>query len=127
MRRTLILTLAVLTCAVAICAASMLALNGTVEEAERLQSMAVLAANERRTADAKTLVVRLADFWDSRAGLMEMLASHDALHDVDAAIAEAQICLECEDHDDFLRTMSTVRAGLEHLKDEEALRLSNLY
>lgn len=121
------MTLAVLTCAVAICAASMLALNGTVEEAERLQSMAVLAANERRTADAKTLVVRLADFWDSRAGLMEMLASHDALHDVDAAIAEAQICLECEDHDDFLRTMSTVRAGLEHLKDEEALRLSNLY
>ena len=53
--------------------------------------------------------------------------NHDALHDVDAAIAEAQICLECEDHDDFLRTMSTVRAGLEHLKDEEALRLANLY
>ena len=127
MKRALILTLAVLIVALAVCWASQAALNGTVEEAERLQSLAVLAAQERRTADAKTLVVRLAEFWAGKANLMEMLASHDALHDVDAAIAEAQICLECRDHDDFLRTMSTVRAGLEHLKDEEALRLANLY
>ena len=127
MKRTLILTLAVLVCALAVCTASLLALNGTVEEAQRLQSLAVLAASERRTADAKTHLAALAALWADRAGMLEMLASHDALHDVDAAIAEAQICLECEDHDDFLRTMSTVRAGLEHLKDEEALRLSNLY
>ena len=127
MKRALILTLAVLIVALAVCWASQAALNGAVEEAERLQSLAVLAAQERRTADAKTLVVRLAEFWAGKANLMEMLASHDALHDVDAAIAEAQICLECEDHDDFLRTMSTVRAGLEHLKDEEAVRWGNLY
>ena len=127
MKRTLILTLAVLACALAVCAASLAALNDTVDRAERMQSQAVLAANEHRMADAKTLMASLAEFWSDRAGLMEVLASHDALHDVDAAIAEAQICLECEDHDDFLRTMSTVRAGLTHLKDEEALRLSNLY
>lgn len=127
MKRTLILTLAVLVAALAVCAASLAALNGVVDEAERLQSLAVLAAQEGRTDDAKSLLVALAEHWRERAGLMELLASHDALHDVDAAIAEAQICLECDDHDDFLRTMSALRAGLEHLKDEEALRLSNLY
>ena len=127
MKRTLILTLAVLVAALAVCAASLAALNGVVDEAERLQSLAVLAAQEGRTDDAKSLLVALAEHWRERAGLMELLASHDALHDVDAAIAEAQICLECDDHDDFLRTLSAVRAGLEHLKDEEALRLSNLY
>ncbi|MBR1820472.1 MAG: DUF4363 family protein [Clostridia bacterium] len=127
MRRTLILTLAVLICALAVCAASMLALNGIVDEAERLQSLAVLAANEARTADAKTLLLELAELWESKSGMLEMLSAHEAVHDVSATLAEAQICLECEDHDDFLRTMSTARAGLEHLKDEEALRLSNLY
>ena len=127
MKRTLILTLAVLAAALAVCWASQAALNGAVDEAERLQSLAVMAAEEKRFSDAKSLMVQLAKHWAGRATLMEMLASHDALHDVDAAIAEAQICLECADHDDFLRTMSTVRAGLEHLKDEEALRLANLY
>ncbi len=127
MKRTLILTLAVLAAALAVCWASQAALDGAVDEAQRLQSLAVLAVEERRFSDAKSLMVALAEHWAGRATLMEMLASHDALHDVDAAIAEAQICLECADHDDFLRTMSTVRAGLEHLKDEEALRLANLY
>lgn len=127
MKRTLILTLAVLAAALAVCWASQAALDGAVDEAQRLQSLAVLAVKEQRFSDAKTLMVALAEHWAGQATLMEMLASHDALHDVDAAIAEAQICLECADHDDFLRTMSTVRAGLEHLKDEEALRLANLY
>ena len=127
MKRTLILTLAVLAVALLVCALSQRALDGAVDEAERLQSLAVLAATERRTADAKTYLGELAALWDEHAALLEMLASHDALHDVGAALAEAQICLECEDHDDFLRTMSTVAMGLEHLKDEEAVRLSNLY
>ena len=127
MRRTLILTLAVLVLALLVCSGSLLALNDTVDEAERLQSLAVLAANENAFSEAKEHVAALAKFWDERAALMEMLASHDALHDVDAAIAQAQICLECEDHDDFLRSMADVSAGLTHLKDEEALRWSNLY
>lgn len=127
MKRTLAVTLAVLALALGVCAASQRVLNGAVDEAERLQSLAVLAAEERRFSDAKTLVEALASFWKERSKALEMLAGHDALHDVDTAIAEAQICLECEDRDDFLRTMSDVRMGLEHLKDEEALRLSNLY
>ena len=127
MRRTLILTLAVLACALAVCALSQATLNDTVEQARQLRAEALLAENGGDVERAGALLSQLAQLWQDRAGLLEKLASHDALHDVDAAIAEAQICLECEDHDDFLRTMSTVRAGLEHLKDEEALRLSNLY
>jgi hypothetical protein len=73
------------------------------------------------------LLAQLAQLWQDRAGLLEKLASHDALHDVDTAIAEAKICLECRDHDDFLRTMSAVEMGLTHLKDEEAVRWENLY
>jgi len=127
LKRTLMVTLLVLAAALAVCAVCQRALDDAVEEAERLQSLAVLAANEQRFSDAKTLMGALAEFWQERSRFLEMLAGHDALHDVASAIAEAQICLECEDHDDFLRTMSIVHMGLEHLKDEEAVSLMNLY
>ena len=127
MKRTLILTLAVLLGALALCVASLRYVNRSVDEAERLQNLAVLAVQEGRADEAKALMVALAGFWDDRAFLMETVACHDALHDVGAAIAEARICLECEDHDDFLRTMSSVDMGLRHLRDEEAVSLSNLY
>ena len=127
MRRTLILTLAVLACALAVCWAAQATLNGTVEQARRLHAQALLAENTGDRERARELLVQLAQLWQDRAGALEMLASHDALHDVSAAIAEAKICLECRDHDDFLRTMSTVEMGLGHLKDEEAVRWENLY
>jgi len=127
MRRTLILTLAVLSCALAVCALSRAALNNTVEQARQLHAQALLAENSGDAARADDLLAQLAQLWHDRAGLLEMLASHDALHDVSSAIAEAKICLECRDHDDYLRTMSTVKMGLEHLRDEEAVRWENLY
>lgn len=127
MRRTMVVTAAVLACALAVCFLSMGTLSHAVSGAGRLVSQAVLAAQEGRTAQAKSLMVELAEFWKARSGLLEMIASHDALHEVDAAVAEAQICLECRDHDDFLRTMSNARMALQHLWDEEVLSWANLY
>ena len=127
MRRMLIVTLAVLAASIALCAACQAVLNGAVDRADALRSAAVLAAQEHRIADAKSLVLELAQYWKDRSAALELLASHDALHEVQSSIAEAQICLECEDRDDFLRTMSQTAQGLAHLRDEEALRLSNLY
>lgn len=127
MRRTLILTLAVLAAALSVCAGSLLALNDTVDRADALRSLAVLAVEEGAPSQAKARMVALAGLWEERAPLLQTLADHDALHEVSSAIAEAQICLECEDHDDFLRTMSGVAAALNHLKDEEAVCWSNLY
>ena len=127
MRRTLILTLAVLFCAAAACTASLVILNGTVDGARELGSLAVLAANEGRRDEARERMVHLADYWRDREGLLELMASHDALHEVGAAVAQAVICLECEDHDDFLRTMCDVDMALGHLRDEEALSWENLY
>lgn len=127
MKRTLIAMLAVLAISLALCAAAMALLNDAVDEAQALRSQAVLAVEERRAGDAKTLLLRLAEDWTARGPLLEMLASHDALHEVQSAIAEAQVCLECEDRDDFLRMMSSLDGALKHLSDAEALRWSNLY
>ena len=127
MRRTLILTLTVLACALALCGYALYALNDTVDQAVQLHSHAMLAADGGDGDRAGALLVQLAQLWKDRAGQMEMIANHDALHDVAAAIAEAQICLKCRDRDDFLRVMSNLLSGLEHLKDDEAVRWENLY
>ena len=127
MKRTLILTLSVLAAALIACTASYFILNATVDRAGQLQSLAVLDVQEGRPLRAAERMVALAEYWRDRAPLLETLASHDALHEVTTAIAEARICLECDDHDDFLRTMSLVGAGLEHLRDEASIRWSNLY
>ena len=60
-------------------------------------------------------------------GLMEMLSHHDALEEIDASLAEAAVCLESGDRDDFLRLMVTVDHALQRLREEEALSWSNIY
>ena len=127
MRRTLILTLAVLALALAVCALGTRLLDDTVAEAERLRSAAMLAEHDGEADRAAELLVQLAELWKRKSNALEMLASHDDLHAVATGNAEAQICLECRDHDDFLRTLAVVGADLEHICDVEALRLSNLY
>lgn len=127
MRRALIVTAAVLACALAVCAASQAALDGAVSHALSLHGQALEAAEAGQSDRAGALLFELARSWDERGKTLEKLVGHDALHEVTAALAEARICLACDDHDDFLRTMSTARMALEHLRDEEALSWENLY
>ena len=126
MKRTLILTLCVLAASLAVCLWGGRTLDRAIREAEALRSAAVLAAETGEGDRAKELMLRLAELWRERNDAMEMLASHDALHEVTTGILEAQICLECGDHDDFLRNMAVMGEALGHLRDEQAFRLSNL-
>lgn len=127
MRRVLILTLAVFLVSMAICTTSLLTLNSIIDEARELRSEAVLSVENNDVRHAKEVMVELAMLWKEKAGILEFITSHDALHEVKTGIIEAQICLECDDHDDFLRNISLVGEGLEHIFDVEALRFSNLY
>ena len=127
MRRAMIVTAAVLVCALAACALSQAALNRAVSRATALHARVLEAAESDQPGRARALLGELAAFWEDRVPTLEKLVSHDALHDVTAALAEARICLACDDRDDFLRTMSTAKLGLEHLHDEEALSWQNLY
>lgn len=121
------MTLMVLACAALVCAGSLMALNHTVDAARRLQGLAAQAAGAGDMDRAGALLGQLEDFWRGRAVLMELLASHDDLHDVDTAIADARICLALKERGDFLRSLSAVDMGLLHLRDEEAVRWENLY
>lgn len=79
----------------------------------------VIAAREGLTA--------LANLWAQRATLLEMLCAHDDLHEVKERIIQAQICISYTDMEDFYANVSLIGEALEHIRDGEALRLSNLY
>lgn len=127
MRRTLLLTACVLIVSLSICTISLLTLTQILDQARALRSEAILAVEEDNPTRAAEIMVELAELWKEKENLLEVLTSHDALHEVKTGIIEAQICLECGDHDDFLRTISVVGEGLEHISDVEAISVSNLY
>ena len=127
MRRMLVLAIVVLAGALGVMTAATSTLNRAVDRASDLGSEAVLAAQEGRPDRAEEMVTALAEHWRACTPALEVIADHDALHEVQTGIAEARICLECDDHDDFLRCMAVVDGALAHLRDEEALSLANLY
>ena len=127
MRRTLILTVAVLACAVTLCVVAQAALNDAVDAALSIEQRAFAAADTGRLDDAVALAGSLDDLWRAKAHLLELTVSHDALRDVAETIADARIRLRYGDTDDFLCAMSAVETRLTRLRDEEALRWENLY
>lgn len=127
MRRTIIITSSVLIISLCICAFTCIFLGDVIEKARYLHNEAVYCVESEDTVQAKELMVELAALWREKEPVLEIITSHDAIHEVKLGIIEAQICLECGDHDDFLRTISIVGEGLEHMRSTEALSFSNLY
>ena len=127
MKRTLTLTLAVLFFALAVCTGGSIFLRDVIGKVRHLHNEAVRCVEADDIASAKQLMVEMAVLWRRKEPFLEVITSHDAIHEVKLGIIEAQICLECGDHDDFLRTISIAGEGLEHMESVEMLSLSNLY
>ena len=127
MRRTALLTLMMLALALGVGLGAASYTRAAVDAAMDLGSRAVLAMESGQPDEAADLLHALARLWREKSPVLERFTSHDALHEVASGILEAQICLDCGDHDDFLRTMAVMNGGLEHLRDTEALSWENLY
>ena len=127
MRRTLILTLSVLILALSVCTFTSVFMDNVVDQVRYLNNEAVRYVESGETDKAKEIMVEMATLWREKESILEVITSHDAIHEVKLGIIEAQICLECDDHDDFLRTISIAGEGLEHMLSTEILSLSNLY
>lgn len=127
MRRTLVITLCVLVLALSICTGCSLFLKNVIGDVRHLHNEAVRYVESGNPEKARELMIQMATLWREKEPILEILTSHDAIHEVKLGIIEAQICLECGDHDDFLRTISIAGEGLEHMRSVEMLSLSNLY
>ena len=126
MRRTLILTLAVLICAGAVCAVGARAVGIAVDGAQALTGQALTAVRLGRTGEAQARLDQLARWWQQRRGTLETLVSHDDLNEVAGAILEARVRLERGDGEECLRLLRLMGQTLSRIRAAEALSLGNI-
>ena len=127
MKRLAIQTAAVLTVCLIVCTVSLIGLNRTLDEAHDMATVIYAAMENGKKDEAREQLVALATFWDDRAAVLELLCSHDDLHEVKEHIIQARICIDYKDPEEFYSAVALIGEGIEHIRDEEALSLSNLY
>lgn len=125
MRRLTILLCAVLTICTGICVANQALINPVLDEAHRLATEARMAMERGDPDGARESVVALATVWKERGAIMEVFCDHEDLHSVKECIIQAGICLEA-DMEDFYAFISLAGEGIEHIREEEAVRGLNL-
>lgn len=127
MKRLAIIISVVLALSLSICVASMHVLNGILDTAHELSTNIFVAMEAGDITAAREGLVALATLWDEKSTLMEMLCAHDDLHEVKERIIQAEICIEYTDMEDFYSAVALIGEGVEHIRDQEALTLTNLY
>lgn len=126
MLKNLIAALTVIVLSIGICAFSM---GWTKKVADEIDEMRMEAANMAEAGDtegARAQLSRMAESWSRHERVMEILASHEQLHDITELIIESDANLYAGDGDDFVRSMALLGEAVRHLYEEERLTLTNV-
>lgn len=127
MKATRIALCAVLAASLALCAASMIYQFHVLDDLEQRCDRAVECVRADDTGGAARVVADLRERFRKDSKILEMLSSHDDLHEADVSIVNAAVALECEDKDDALQALCALSETLEHLRAHESFSFSNLY
>lgn len=127
MKRLIVTTAIVLALSLGLCTWSLVTLNGILDEAHGYTVRVFTLMEKGNVTAAREGLVALANLWDERMTLMEILCAHDDLHEVKERIIQAEICISYTDMEDFYASVSLIGEAIEHIRDGEALRLTNLY
>lgn len=127
MKKLAFITAGVFILCIALCTWSLTALNGILDEAHWYTVEVFAQMEQGNVTAAREGLVALANLWQDKETLLELLCAHDDLHEVKERIIEAEICISYTDMEDFYASISLIGEAIEHIKDGEALRLTNLY
>ena len=117
---------AVLAAALGICLFSMWAQYKVLDTMDHLCGQAMTHVIAEDISGAMEYTHALNTTVEKHTRFMEMVASHDQLHEALASIKEAQVALECEDLDDAYQALAALEGTIEHLRDHETLSLANI-
>lgn len=70
---------------------------------------------------------RLLSMIHSHSARLEMLVSHDAVHDLTSQLQDAKTSLAIRDLDDFKKAVSILKESIGHIKAHEKMSLSNIF
>lgn len=126
-KRLLMTTIAVFLLCIALCAWSLITLNGILDEAHEYTVEVFTQMEKGNVTAAREGLTALANLWDGKMTVLELLCAHDDLHEVKERIIQAEICVSYTDMEDFYASVALIGEAIEHIRDGEALRLTNLY
>lgn len=126
MKRTLAAMVIALLLSLGVCVGSMVLIRHTAGEIEAMRMEAVDLMERGDDEGAAAKLVEMADMWAKHEPLLELVAEHEALHEVRNLLVEADANLAAGDHDDLNRSMKLLGLALEHLFGEEELRIGNV-
>lgn len=126
MRGTLISMIAVTALAVTVCGYSLTLFGQATGGMEEMRTEVLERIAQEDAEGARELLDRMEEMWSRQEAVLAVLAAHDALHEISALIIEGRANLEAEDLDDFNRSMALLGEALDHLHQEERLRLANI-
>ena len=127
MRVTLTASICVGLCALIVCIYALVFVSNAIGEIERLRLEALELVEYGRYAPAREKLIQLAARWQRHTPVLEMISSHDDVHEVSASILDAEVCMEAMDVNDLLRVLEQLRAALEHIYSIQQVNLRNLY
>lgn len=127
MKATFIAMCTVLIVSLALCLFSLFYQQRTLEGLDRVRNEAISLVNVGDRAGAEEKITQLADSFENRSKILELIASHNDLHDAYLHIVGAQISLELDDINDTYKELALLGETLSHLRQHEAFTISNIY
>ncbi|NLF28672.1 MAG: DUF4363 family protein [Clostridiales bacterium] len=127
MRATAIALVVVLALSLALCALSLVTVRKAVREMDDLRVEAEEFARAGDGELAMERLVRIANRMEDARPFLEMLTSHEDLHDAVKQVVDAQVYLEFGALTETCRALSQLGEILNHIRETEEITLANLW
>lgn len=127
MRFTLITICVALVLAIGVCLGCVSTIDRAIYEMQDISTLAIDFVNAGDNKTGAEQMVRLASKWEAYRPWLEVMTSHEDLHAVTEHYTEAAMNLERDHLDDFHKSMALLDESLKHIRDQEALTISNVF
>lgn len=127
MRRKAWVTLIALVFCLATAIFSRAYIGNIVHHARHMRTEAIEHMDRGEIQAAKETLAQLAQYLKDRQDFLEVLCSHDDLHEIKEQLIDAQAGIDFGSGEDFYQAIYRFGERLEHISDVEMLRFSNFY
>lgn len=127
MKATFISMCTVFLLSLALCLFSLFFQDRSIETLDNMRTETIDLVQAQDKEGALEKLTELANTFKKKAKVLELLASHNDMHDAYLHIVAARISLELNDLDDTYQELTLLGETLEHLQDYEAFTFTNLY
>ncbi len=116
----------VLIISVVLCLMSMYIHADVLDRMDILCDSAIECVRSDEKESAGMYAEKLEKTFGGRKVVLEMLASHNDIHETMNCVTDAKVALECGDMDDAYQALIRLKGMISHLRDHEGLSLANL-